>query len=41
MAKKKKKPKKKRATKYEKKFIIKGSFDDVLKASILHAEKKQ
>lgn len=38
---KKKKVKKKRIKKYEKKFVIKGSFDDVLKASILHAEKKQ
>lgn len=40
MAKKKKKVKTKQTKKYEKKFVIKGSFDDVLKASILHADKK-
>jgi hypothetical protein len=38
--KKKKKAKKKRASKYEKKFVIHGTMEDVLKASILHADKK-
>lgn len=38
--KKKKKPKKKRAHKYEKKLAIIGSFEDVLNVSIRQAEKK-
>jgi hypothetical protein len=42
MAKKKvKAKKKKRASKYEKKFVIHGTMEDVLKASILHAEKNK
>lgn len=40
MAKKKKPKKKKPSKKYQEKFSITGTLDDVLKASISQAEKK-
>lgn len=41
MSDKKNKPKKKRAKEYDKKLVIDGTLDEVLKVSVPHTKKKK